>query len=166
MYLAPLVHQYEPSYLSPQRSNLLMILHGQPQPRLVSRGDSLVGSHPAKSADICLSKAAGPRGDFHPRSAQPPDNSHLQLARANFATTLSSHGGCSISPRPVWRKDPARGCGVAQPSLPGPRLMHAEAPPPPAAGPAPSRAPNGPVKKSRPGRCTPARASVRRPRLA
>lgn len=41
-----------------------------------------------------------------------------------------------------------------------------QTPPPPADGPAPSRAPYGPVKKSRPGRCTPARASVRRPRLA
>lgn len=150
-----------------------MILHGQPQPRLVPRGDSLVGSHPAKSADVCLSKSAGPRGDLHPRRAQPPDNSDLQLARA---PTLQLHFTLQpwvvfystppLPAQPVWRKDPARGCGVAQPSLPGPRPLRAEAPPPPAAGPAPSRAPYGPVKKSRPGRCTPARASVRRPRLA
>lgn len=87
------------------------------------------------------------------------------------APTLQLHSpamGGVLFPRssPVWRKDPARGCGVAQPSLPGPRPLRAEAPPPSAAGPAPSRAPYGPVKKSRPGRCTPARASVRRPRLA
>lgn len=51
-----------------------------------------------KQQDLCLSKAAGPRGDLHLRSAQPPDNSHPQLSRANFATSLSSHGGVFYYP--------------------------------------------------------------------
>lgn len=163
MYLAPLVHQYEPSYLNPQRSNLLMILHGQPQPRLVSRGDSLVGSHPAKSADICLSKAAGPRGDLHPRSTQPPNNSHLQLARANFATSLFSHGGG------VFYFSPARLAEGSRARMRCRSTVSARAPPPARGGPAPSSSRPRPLPralwacKEVPARPLHSRARIRAP---
>lgn len=118
--------------MSPQRSNLLMILHGQPQPRLVPTGDSWWAPTPAKSADICLYKSAGPRGDLHPRSAQPPDNSDLQLARANFATSLSSHGGCSIPPLLARLAEGSRARMWCR------STVSARAPPPARGGPAPS----------------------------
>lgn len=125
--------------MNPQRSNLLMILHGQPQPRLVPRGDSLVGSHPAKSADVSLSKSAGPRGDLHPRRAQPPDNSDLQLARAPI---LQLH--FTLQPWVVFYSTtppPPRAARLAEGSRARMRCrstVSARAPPPARGGPAPS----------------------------
>uniref|UniRef100_A0A8P0T344 Serine/threonine-protein phosphatase n=5 Tax=Laurasiatheria TaxID=314145 RepID=A0A8P0T344_CANLF len=87
----------------------------------------------------------------------------LQLPSATLQLPLPPEG---LFARPVWRRDPTRERSYAQPSPPPT--------PPPAIWPRPLLAlwsrplPRAlwPIKKSRPGRCTPPRASVRRPRLA
>lgn len=148
--------------MKPKRVNLF---HCSPLPQIYLKGkfqDTQIPSVGFSHGQVCKHLAAvnSVLRSPQPSSAQMHLLPHPQLPRSTLQLTLPPGG---LFARPVWRKDSARERIYAQPSLPipafWPRLLQSP-------WPRPLPGALWPTKKSRPDRCTPPRAFVRRPRLA